>query len=284
VPLPQYLGFNTDGALENLGQSSYNSLQASLQRRFRNGLNLMVSYTFSKTLTDADAALPFFATLHGGGSAQNPFDKKGEKAISNQDIPHILVVSYLYELPIGHGKRFVNTTGWKDKAIAGWQIGGVQRYQSGQPLSFCCATGVPAFSGSIRFNRVAGESLQSPQFKSGSFNPVTDPLFNAAAFSDPNDPARIQAGGAYTFGDMARTTGEVRMFKFLSEDFSLIKKTSFNERVALSFQASIIDAFNRHIFNRPPDLNPRDPSFSVLDTNNTVLGPRKIQLELKLLF
>jgi Carboxypeptidase regulatory-like domain len=284
VPLPQYLGFNTDGALENLGQSSYNSLQASLQRRFRNGLNLMVSYTFSKTLTDADAALPFFATLHGGGSAQNPFDKKGEKAISNQDIPHILVLSYLYELPIGHGKRFVNTTGWKDKAIGGWQIGGVQRYQSGQPLSFCCATGVPAFSGAIRFNRVAGESLQSSQFKSGSFNPVTDPLFNAAAFSDPNDPARIQAGGAYAFGDMARTTGEVRMFKFLSEDFSLIKKTSFNERVALSFQASIIDAFNRHIFNRPPDLNPRDPSFSVLDTNNTVLGPRKIQLELKLLF
>ena len=53
VPFPQYFGFNTDGALENLGQSTYNALEAQLTRRFRNGLNLMASYTWSKTLTDA---------------------------------------------------------------------------------------------------------------------------------------------------------------------------------------------------------------------------------------
>ena len=65
TPYPQYLGFNTDGELENLGTSSYNALQASLQRRFHNGLNLMAAYTWSKTLTDADSALPFFASLNG---------------------------------------------------------------------------------------------------------------------------------------------------------------------------------------------------------------------------
>jgi len=83
VPFPQYFGFNTDGALENLGQSTYNALEASLQRRFHNGLNLMASYTWSKTLTDADSALPFFATLAGSAGPQNSFNKNGDKAISN---------------------------------------------------------------------------------------------------------------------------------------------------------------------------------------------------------
>jgi hypothetical protein len=116
TPYPQYLGFNTDGALENLGTSSYNALQASLQRRFHNGLNLMAAYTWSKTLTDADSALPFFATLHGGGSAQNPFDLKGERSLSNQDVPQTLVLSYIYELPVGKGKKFLPQGGVLDKS------------------------------------------------------------------------------------------------------------------------------------------------------------------------
>src|ERR1700730_16096425 len=108
VPFPQYFGFNTDGALENLGQSTYNALEASLQRRFRNGLNLMASYTWSKTLTDADSALPFFATLAGSAGPQNSFNKQGDKAISNQDVPQNFVLSYVYELPVGKGKKWMN--------------------------------------------------------------------------------------------------------------------------------------------------------------------------------
>jgi hypothetical protein len=79
LPFPQYF-VSTPMRFENYGQSSYNSLQASLRRRFHNGLNLLASYTWSKTLTDADAGLPFFATLHGGGSVQNPFNLNAEKA------------------------------------------------------------------------------------------------------------------------------------------------------------------------------------------------------------
>ena len=120
VPFPQFVGINTDGQLENLGQSTYNALEAQLTRRFRNGLNLMASYTWSKTLTDADAALPFFATLHQGGAAQNPFNLNGDKAISNQDLPHNFVVSYIYELPVGKGKKFLSRGGVVDRVVGGW--------------------------------------------------------------------------------------------------------------------------------------------------------------------
>src|SRR5205814_3178022 len=98
LPFPQFLsgeqggtGINTDCCLENLGQSTYNALLVKVERRFRNGLNLLASYTFSKTLTDADSALPEFAQFSGGGYGQNPYNLRGEKSLSYQDIPHTFV-------------------------------------------------------------------------------------------------------------------------------------------------------------------------------------------------
>ena len=290
VPYPQYFGFNTDGTLENYGMSSYNALEAQLTRRFRNGLNLMASYTWSKTLTNADSALPFFATLAGGGSPQDPNNHHNDKSISNQDIPHNFVVSYIYELPFGHNKKFLNKSGVVDRVVGGWSISGIQRYESGQPIAFGCATGVPAFSGCIRFDRVPGVSLFSSQWATGNFNPVTDPIFNSAALSDPNSAALVAARG-FSLGDMPRVTSEVRMQAYKDEDFNLLKRTRFSERTDLLFQVSVLNAFNRHIWNRP-DLNPFDPTFGRVDvfTYSTtggggyLLGPRKIQLQLKFEF
>ncbi len=287
VPYPQYFGFNTDGQLENLGQSSFNALEVSLQRRFHSGLNLMASYTWSKTLTDADDALPYFATLHGGGSAQNPFNLNGEKTYSNQDVPQMFVISYVYELPIGKDKRFLNRGGLVNKLAGGWEVSGIQRYQSGQPLSFRCATGVPAFAGCIRFNYVSGQDIFSSAYLSGSQDPSSGvSIFNPAAFSDPNAPARIAAGGAYAFGDMPRTLGNVRMKHFDNEDFNLVKRLGITERVQMEFKVSAINAFNRHVFDRPGDTNANDPvtQFGVLNTNATLETPRRLQLQLKVLF
>lgn len=291
VPFPQYFGFNTDGTLENFGQSTYNALQAQLTRRFHNGLNLMASYTWSKTLTNADAALPFFATLHQGGAPQNPFNKKGDKAISNQDLPQNLVISYIYELPFGKGKRFANKGGVVDRVVGGWSISGIQRYESGQPIAFACATGVPAFAGCIRFNRVPGQSLYGSTWFTDKFNPVTDSVFNSAALSDPNSAANVAAQG-FTFGNMPRVTGEARMGAYLSEDFNFLKRTKITEGSNVLLQISMINAFNRHIWNRPGDLNPFDPSFGRIDVFNYsttggggyLLGPRKVQLQLKIEF
>ncbi|MBZ5583116.1 MAG: carboxypeptidase regulatory-like domain-containing protein [Acidobacteriia bacterium] len=287
TPFPQYNGgFNTDCCMEDLGQSTFNALEVSLRRRFRNGLNLLASYTWSKTMTDADSSLPFFATLHGGGSPQDPFNKKLDKAISNQDVPSNLVISYLYELPIGKGKKFLSHVKGSERVFGGWEVAGIQSYHSGQPFSFCCATGIPYFSGAIRFSQVPDQPLLSQQFTSGNFNPVTDPMFNKAAFIDPNAPARIAAGGAYQFGTMARTIGLIRSFFYEDEDFNILKHTRITEKTDLLFEANLIDAFNRHIFDRPPDLNANDPitQFGRINPNALILGPRRVQLQLKLVW
>src|SRR5260370_37397096 len=110
-PFRQYGGIDTDCGLENVGQSSYHALLAKVERRFHNGLNLLASYTFSKTLTDSDSALPTFAQFSGGSLVQNSYNLKGEKSLSYQDIPHTFVVSYIYELPVGKRRKFLNKCG-----------------------------------------------------------------------------------------------------------------------------------------------------------------------------
>ncbi len=293
VPFPQYFGFNTDGALENLGQSTYNALEAQLTRRFHNGLNLMASYTWSKTLTDADSALPFFATLHQGGAPQNVFDRRSDKAISNQDLPQNFVLSYIYELPFGKNKKFLSHGNLADKVAGGWSVSGVQRYESGQPVAFGCATGVPAYNDCIRFDQVAGQPIFSSAWSSGHFNPITDVVFNRAAFNDPNSAANLAARGSYAFGTMTRVDGAVRMSPYLSEDFNLLKRTKMTETSDVLLQVNVLNAFNRHIWNRPNDLGPNDgAAFGVINYNNFsttggggyLIFPRRIQLQLKIEF
>ena len=286
LPYPQFFALNTDCCLENLGQASYDALEVSLQRRFHAGLNLMASYTWSRTITDADSALPFFARLHGGGAVQNPFNLSQEKSDSNQDIPQNFVLSYIYELPVGHGKKLLNKGGFLNVIFGGWSVSGVQTYHSGQPEAFCCATGIPWMDGAIRYNYVYGQPIFSQAFLSGNYNPVTDSIFNKAAFQDPNNPARIAAGGGYQLGDMARTVGTARSFFFKSEDFNVLKRTHLTERADLLFQMSFLDAFNRHIFDNhvSVDLNPNDGTFGVMNPNALLMGPRRIQLQLKLEF
>jgi hypothetical protein len=114
-----------------------------------------------------------------------------EKAISAMDIRHTLVVSALYELPFGKGKQFL-THGIGAQVLGGWELGTVERMQSGQPLSFGCEWGIPGFQNCIRFSKVPGTSLKSAVYKrgakhikpfvvvpnGGSVDPNTNTMFN----------------------------------------------------------------------------------------------------------
>lgn len=303
-PFPQYSNIDSDCCLENLGQSTYEAMLVKVERRFHNGLNLLASYTFSKTLTDADSALPSFAQFSGGGLSQNSYNLNQEKSLSYQDIPHTLVISYIYELPVGKGKKFLNKGGIVDKVIGGWQVGGVQRYQSGQPLSFPCATGIPGYTsfltGCIRFDRVAGQPLLSPTASSfdqaaasnsttngctetlnGTFIPTAGPAyFNCAALIDPN-ATNLVAQRGYAFGNFPRVTGEVRSQRYFNEDFSIIKRWGITESQNLILKGELVNAFNRHVFGRP-DTGPGDGTYGAVF--GTVDGSRKVQLALRYQF
>ncbi|GAC1663396.1 MAG: hypothetical protein NVS9B4_18110 [Candidatus Acidiferrum sp.] len=280
LPFPQYQsggpgtrgGISTDCCLENLGQSTYNALQAKLERRFRNGLNVLASYTYSKTLTDADSA---YAGLTAFGSsdtfkAQNPRDLKSEKALSYQDVPHTLVLSYLYELPVGKGKKFLDKGGVVNKVLGGWQVGGVMRYQSGVPfVPFASDAKNTQFgTANTRLSLVPGQPLPTPN---PNYNPFLDPgtfgsgcneqpdgtflpmstnsFFNCAAFLDPN-AASLVAQRGYAFGNLPKVFGNIRSPIYKNEDFSLIKRFPLYEAHVLSFKMDFVNLFNRHVLAR----------------------------------
>jgi len=277
-PFPQYNFIATDCCYQNIGQSTYHSLQATLERRFSAGLNLQGSYTWSKDITDADSALP---GINGGiRQIQNPYNLQGEKSLSIQDIPHTFVISYIYELPFGRGKHFLNgSRSVVDRLIGGWQIGGVQRYQSGVPLSFGCATGIPGWDNCVRFNRVSGQSLASAASLNGTLNPFSsDPtvnrLFNRAAFADANLGRTPTT--PFALGNMPRITGELRMNPYYNEDFSLIKNTTITESVKVQLKVEFLNAFNRHAF-AVPNMNPNDNNNFGVPTG-TINSARSIQL------
>lgn len=304
-PFPQYRYINTNCCLENAGNSNYNAGFLKLERRFSQGLNLLASYTFSKALTDSDSALPVFATFSGGGEVQNPYDLQSEKAVSNQDIPHALVISYIYELPFGEGRAFQSGNSFVDKLAGGWQVSAIHRYQSGQPLSFCCSSGIPTY-GRIRPSLVPGQPILSEAVRNGTFDPLSPDLaqrtyFNRAAFYDVNAVCVQDANGNYVrnnpincrlptepfrFGNMARTLGDVRSQNFFNEDITILKKTPLSEGVTLEFRTELFNVFNRTIFRSPNTFDATNPSLNtnfgrVFGQSNT---PRIIQFGLKLLF
>jgi len=292
-PFPQVAYINEDSYLQNVGQSSYEALTAKLERRFHNGFNLLVSYTFSKTLTDADSIQPYYSTLQSQGGTQNPYDLKAEKAVSNQDIPNNFVASYIYELPVGRGKRFLGSaTGLVNAIVGGWRISGVHRYMSGQPISFWGANGIPGFDTGIRPNRVPSQSVR----RSGAFNPFnfvndgntgydhasgacTTGYWNCSAFADPNpNPGPYVP---YVFGNMPRNSSDIRSFAFYEEDIGIAKTFAITERVKAEFRGELFNAFNRHVFNKP-DSGVQDTNFG--QVSGTLLGPRNGQFVLRISF
>jgi hypothetical protein len=313
-PFPQFGQMSTNCCLENLGQSTYNALQAKLERRFRNGLNLLAAYTYSKTITDADGAYPFFSNLTSNVfGSQNPFNLRAEKAVSYQDVPHALVVSYLYELPVGPGKRYLSH-GVASKVLGGWQVGGVQRYQTGAPVLINeFATGLPGNAGgqysgaNYRYSLLPGQSLLvnqpahwTPALDStwnsgcsggpspGTFVSAGNPVVNCTGLLDPS-AASLAAGGGYVYGNLPQIFSSWRSPTYLNEDFSIIKRTTIRESQSIVFKLDIPNAFNRHVFGQV-DGNVGDRHFGVAGFGNfagipTVInGARQIQATLRFEF
>lgn len=294
LPHPQYGYINNDSYLQNRGQSTYNAMIVKLDRKFRNGLNLLISYTWSKTFTDADSIQPYQQIQQSQGGTQNPYDLKAERAVSTADVPTNFVASYLYDLPIGRGKKFFGGSNrFVDALIGGYRIGGVDRYLSGQPISFFGAQGIPYFDGGIRYSRAPGQDFQTAAAHSGHYNPLAydnktynDPsklnptaFFNRNAFIDVNDAQHRGADGPYRLGNLPRNTPESRTPAYFNEDANINKHFAIHEQISADLRLEAFNVLNRHVFGKP-DSGVQDLNFGQVTYLNG--GPRSMQLVLKI--
>ena len=260
-PFPQYGNFNQEDnsfTPDRTGNSTYHAMQLQLDKRFAQGLSFLVSYTVSKNLTDADSAGPGVSGFIGTNSfvGQNSYNRGAEKAVSQLDTPQSLVASFFYELPVGHGKRYLHEGGVVDRIVGGWYVAGVGTYKSGTPTTVyqpCNGTAgdvlfggcASAGTGIARVNVVPGVPETN---KSSNFNTATTSFYNSAAFT-------LAAPG--TFGNEPRSLSHARAFGGRNEDISLGKKTRlFGEKATIDFRAEFFNIFNRHIYSAPGGFAP----------------------------
>jgi len=292
LPFPQYTGFQADSP--PIANSIYHALQIRAEREFSNGLQFLITYTWSKSIDDASASDDSFVFLGGGttgGSTlavQNPYNLRGERAVSVFDIPHIFQASFVYELPVGRGRRFGDQMHpVLDAVVGGWQINGILRINSGRPL-------IPQLLNTIPIPTFGQRPILTGTLKRASGSPgnFTDPgtsyfsnaTFDATVGDNVGVLQDTAAVAPFTFGNAPRTITSVRQPGANNMDVSLFKTFNLskrNEGIRLQFRAEAFNVFNHPQF-QGPDTLVGDSLFGVI--SSTVNNPRELQLALKLYF
>ena len=266
LPYPQFLGVSDRNA--NYGESSYNALLVRAERRLSKGFSILAAYTLSKEIDDLVPSVNGFpGESFAGGALQNYYNLHNERALASWDTPQTLVISYVYELPFGVGKPFLNGGGLLDKFVGGWQINGNTTFQSGPPLQITGGNSSGTLAGTQRPNW----NGQNPSL-SGSVTNRLLQYFNTSDFSF-NAP--------FTFGNAPRLMPDLRGPGINNFDISIFKNTHITERYQLQFRAESFNAFNRVQFGIP-NTNINSTAFGVISSQQNT--PRNIQLGLRLLF
>jgi hypothetical protein len=280
VRYPQYCG-GIVGLNENAGNSTYHSFQFKAEKRFSHGLWMLASYTLSKTLTSSDFVNPAALTWAGASGVISPFERKRNKALSIDDVPQTLSLSFLYSLPFGRGQHFLNKGGVLDKVVGGWRASTIFRASEGVPFIFrsSVCNVPPQFQVGCIPGILPGANPWA--LSKGQFSP-DKPVFNVAALEP------VSSFNSY-YGQGPRVSN-VRGPGFHNHDFGLRKDTKLTERVSLEFRAEFFNIWNWHIFNCTDQCfgssafttDVSSPNFGIW--NGVVTSPRNIQLGMQLLF
>jgi Carboxypeptidase regulatory-like domain len=237
------------------GEAVYNSLQVRIERRFADGFTFDGGYTFSK-LTERASLL-------------NPTDSELEERRSRDDYSHRVVLSGIYELPIGKGRRFLTRPGRLLEAlIGGFQVQGIYQYQSGRPLAW----GNVAYFGNL-------EALRT-NITTRTVSTLADPnrvVFDTSGFFSPAADIRLR-NNVRTFPS---TLSGFRSQAISQLDFSVIKNFDVTERARLQLRLEFLNALNTTQFGEP-NLDPTSSNFGRVTSQVNL--PRNIQLGLRCVF
>jgi len=223
-------GFGSFGLKANDANNNFNALQVSLHRRFVHGLLFQTNYMWSHGITDA--------SIGAGESVaiQHMSCRACDRSSSNIDVRHNITTNAVYELPFGHGKRFLND-GIASTIFGGWELAGIAYARTGLPVNITMSRKASALpdgnTSNQRPNLVPGVSIYAA-------NQTINNWFNPAAFSLP-------ANGSW--GNLGRYIANVpNMVEF---DTSLQKRFKITERLALNFRAAAYNLFNHPNFKNP---------------------------------
>jgi hypothetical protein len=265
--------FSSIFAQDTIANSAYNSLQASLDKRFAHGLQFTAAYTFSKSF---DQASSFEGII-------NPIDPRISRSLSNFDARHRIVFSYYWELPIQH------YNGVKGKVLNGWAVSGITTFQTGFPIRIQSVAdnelmysfdfelpGEPAQIAPFRTMRPQshGNYFFDPNsFTENGTDDTVAPCSQGAVFGC-YDPALLG-----TLGNAKRT---ICCGPHISQtDLALLKTIQLSETRRIDFRAEFFNLFNHTQFFTPDGNTSDGAQFGQV---TQARDPRLVQFALKFFF
>jgi hypothetical protein len=227
-PIFQQFGRTVQTALVTpTGHTKYDSLQTQLTKRFSDGLNMTIAYTFSKAI-----GICCNSNNDGGPAISAPRYYNLNRSLTDFDRPHNFQANFVYELPFGKGKPFAST-GFGRWVLGGWQVNGLASLYSGSPFSVTADGAGLNMPGSTQRADQVGPVRKLGNYGRGqsyydwlSFRSVT----NAAGQQE----ARFGTAGFHT----------LRGPRIMNLDLGLFRRFDVSERWNLQFRAELLNATN----------------------------------------
>jgi len=228
-PFQSITGVTTDGI------SNYHALQATISRRMSNGLAFNLNYTWSHMLSNQDSSGR--GTKMGNTPYQSAYDPARNYGSSNFDIRHMLKGHAIYDLPFGHGRKYLTANPVADAVAGGWTLSGTLVAQGGNPFTpyMLVNNSYSLSSNNVQYPDVVGNPVLD--------NPTIDSWFNVNAFAAP-------APGK--FGNMGRNI--LYGPGLFSVGLSVAKSFSFTERIRFDLSGNATNALNHPSFAQPDRL------------------------------
>lgn len=233
-----FAGFGNISFTESSANSNFNSLQTRIERRFSRGLTLINAYTWQKILGEAaDGG-------NGESNYQDPLNRSENRGPASFDYRHRWALSVVYELPFGHGRRFLaDIPGVANAILGGWEISTINTFQTGRPLTPLLGTdnsntGV----GNDRPDRIRDGNLPKKER-------TIDHYFDTGAFVAPPRGTFGNSGRNFVYGPSLANT-----------DISFNKKFVLANERELQFRSEFFNLFNHTNFDLP-DRTVTGPNF-----------------------
>jgi Carboxypeptidase regulatory-like domain/TonB dependent receptor len=282
----QGFGNITGGFIVSAGNSIYHGMTVRIERRFNNGLSFLSSYSWSKSIDDGSG---ISTTSDSSVAAQNARNLRAERAASDFDVAHRWVLSYVYDLPFGKGKRISASNRFADLLVSGWQLTGILTMQTGRPFTVVTGSDQSNTSGlSTDRPNLIGDWRVSDQGPDRWFNPctliptTTPGIFDRRNCREGDSPAWLRNAPG-TFGNAGRNI--LRGDGLHNFDIGVSRFFPITERHRLQFRAEVFNLTNHPNFFFPT-LNLSSSAFgTVTRAANVGTGAqRQIQFALKYMF
>lgn len=239
----------------NQYNGSYNGLQVLLIKRYSNGLQFNMNYTFQKSL-DGQSSLSEV-------KVQDPFNRRADYSRSSWDINHVFNFAYVYELPFGRGRKFGGDMHrGVDALLGGWAVEGITRLETGPPIFITSGVDQANTGRSSQRPNLVGDPNAAPR--------TDEEWFNKAAFALPP---------LYTFGNAGQYITNTD--SIIGIDMAVQKNFSITDRQRIEFRTEFFNLPNVVNFGDPVGAMNRN-DFARISSQRT--NPRQLQFGLRYRF